>query len=203
MHVDPSAPSLAPRELRQAVRAGVHAAPTAGYCSGFVQANVVILPRAHAWDFLLLCQRNPRPLPLLEVYDPGAVAGPRFAPESDIRTDCPKYVVLQKGQTSYVTDISPYWREDLVTFLIGCSFTFETGLLAAGVPVRHIEMGRNVPMYRTCLQMTPRRSLFRAHGGQHAARARFPGERGGPGHRSFPRGARRARQRRVVPKPWA
>lgn len=155
MHVDPSAPSLAPRELRQAVRAGVHAAPTAGYCSGFVQANVVILPRAHAWDFLLLCQRNPRPLPLLEVYDPGAVAGPRFAPESDIRTDCPKYVVLQKGQTSYVTDISPYWREDLVTFLIGCSFTFETGLLAAGVPVRHIEMGRNVPMYRTCLQMTP------------------------------------------------
>jgi len=144
-----------PAGLRQAIREGRHAGPTAGFCPGRVQANVVILPREQAFDFLLFCQRNPKPLPLLEVYEPGAVAGPRFAPDSDIRTDCPKYVLLQQGQTSEATELTDIWRDDLVTFLLGCSFTFENALQAAQVPVRHIEMGRNVPMYRTNVQMTP------------------------------------------------
>lgn len=147
--------TLSPAAMRQAIREGRHTGPTAGFCPGFVQANVVILPREQAFDFLLLCQRNPRPLPLLEVYEPGAVAGPRFAPGSDIRTDCPRYVLLQDGERREVTDLNDVWRDDLVTFLLGCSFTFESALLAAGAPVRHIEEGRNVPMYRTNVPMTP------------------------------------------------
>lgn len=144
-----------PAALRQAIREGLHTGPTAGLCPGYVQANVVILPREQAFDFLLFCQRNPKPLPLLEVYEPGAVAGPRFAPDSDIRSDCPRYVLLEEGNREEVTTLTEVWREDLVTFLLGCSFTFESALQTAGVPVRHVAMGRNVPMYRTNVQMTP------------------------------------------------
>lgn len=147
--------TASPAAFRQAVRQGLHTGPTAGCCPGHVQVNLVILPQSQAWDFLLLCQRNPRPLPLLEVVEAGRVEAAHLAPGSDLRTDFPKYVLLQDGASREVTDLAPFWRPDLVSFLLGCSFTFEAALLTAGVPVRHLEEGRNVPMYRTNLPLHP------------------------------------------------
>lgn len=144
-----------PVHVRTACREQRHDGPTSGFCPGYAQANVVILPKEHAWDFLLLCQRNPTPLPLLEVYEPGDPVSRSMAPGSDIRTDCPRYIVLESGATRETTDISTVWRDDLVTFLLGCSFTFEAGLLEAGVPVRHMEENSNVPMYRTNVPLKP------------------------------------------------
>jgi uncharacterized protein YcsI (UPF0317 family) len=139
-----------PEDLRAAIRAGAFDRPTAGQAPGFAQANLVILPAAEAADFRAFCERNPRPCPLLEMTAPGDPT-PRFlAPGADLRTDLPRYRVYRDGaQVAEPTDIRDLWRDDLVAFLIGCSFTFESALLAAGVPVRHIECGSNVPMYRT------------------------------------------------------
>ncbi len=142
--------SLSPREVRQAVREGRWAGPTAGMATGFVQANLVILPRDWAFDFLLFCQRNPRPCPLLEVTEPGDWEPRGLAEGADLRSDLPRYRVYREGVlTEEPTDIRTLWREGLVSFLIGCSFTFEGALLEAGLPVRHIERGVNVPMYVT------------------------------------------------------
>lgn len=148
--------TLAPAELRGRFRRGEDARPTAGCASGFVQANLVVLPRDAAFDFLLFCQRNPKPCPLLEVVEAGS-AEPRFmAPGADLRTDLPKYRVYRDGvMVSEPADIGSWWRDDLVSFLLGCSFTFESALIDAGLPVRHVEQGRNVPMYITSLQTAP------------------------------------------------
>lgn len=137
-------------EVRAACRSGSLTGPTPGRALGYVQANLVILPRDWAWDFLLFCQRNPKPCPLLDVTEPGDPE-PRFiAPGADLRTDLPAYRVWENGTlVEEPVDITRFWRSDLVSFLVGCSFTFENALLASGVPVRHIEEGRNVPMYRT------------------------------------------------------
>jgi uncharacterized protein YcsI (UPF0317 family) len=115
-----------------------------------VQANLVILPRDWAFDFLLFCQRNPKSCPVLDVTDPGDHEVKFSAPGSDLRTDLPAYRVWKNGElVAEPHEVGEVWREDLVSFLIGCSFTFETALQSAGVPVRHIEQKRNVPMYRT------------------------------------------------------
>src|SRR4051812_34597976 len=136
--------------IRQACRTGTLTGPTPGLALGYVQANLVILPRDWAFDFLLFCQRNPKPCPLLDVTEPGDPEPRAVAPGADLRTDLPAYRVWENGELVYEpTDVSRYWRDDLVSFVIGCSFTFENALLAAGVPVRHIEQGVNVPMYRT------------------------------------------------------
>ena len=136
--------------VRSACRTGALTGPTAGLALGYVQANLVIVPRDWAFDFLLFCQRNPKPCPLLEVTEPGDPEPKSVAPGSDLRTDLPAYRVWEDGElVAEPTDIRPYWRDDLVSFVIGCSFTFENALLAAGVPVRHIEQGVSVPMYRT------------------------------------------------------
>jgi uncharacterized protein YcsI (UPF0317 family) len=137
-------------DVRAACRHGELTGPTPGLALGYVQANLVVLPKDWAFDFLLFCQRNPKPCPLLDVTEPGDPE-PRFvAPGSDLRTDLPAYRVWRDGVLEGETDnIVRYWRDDLVSFVIGCSFTFENALLAAGVPVRHIEEGVNVPMYRT------------------------------------------------------
>lgn len=136
--------------VRTACRVGELKGPTPGLALGFVQANLVILPRDWAFDFLLFCQRNPKPCPLLDVTEPGDPVPRTVAPDADLRTDLPAYRVWRNGElTDEPNDISRHWRDDLVGFLIGCSFTFETALLTAGVPVRHIEEGVNVPMYRT------------------------------------------------------
>jgi uncharacterized protein YcsI (UPF0317 family) len=145
-----------PEEVRAAIRRGEWTAPTAGLAPGFVQANLVALPAADAFDFLRFCVANPRPCPVLEVTDPGAVEPARMAPGADLRTDVPRYRVYREGeQAGEPTDAADVWQEDLVGFLLGCSFTFERALLAAGLPVRHVEQGVNVPMYRTAVACRP------------------------------------------------
>jgi uncharacterized protein YcsI (UPF0317 family) len=137
-----------PAEAREEFRAGLQT-PTAAWAPGYTQANLVVLPRDAAFDFMLFAQRNPRPCPVLDVTDPGEPFT-HLAPGADLRTDLPSYRVWEHGRcVAQVPDIAGYWRDDLVAFLIGCSFTFDRALAAAGVPVRHVEQGRNVPMFRT------------------------------------------------------
>jgi uncharacterized protein YcsI (UPF0317 family) len=143
-----------PAEVRAACRAGSDL-PTSGLAPGYTQANLVVLPRDWAYDMLLFAQRNPQPVPLLDVTDAGS---PRtaLAPDADLRTDLPRYRVWRDGELAgEPTDVRDLWTGDLVAFLVGCSFTFETALLEAGVPVRHLEQGRNVPMYRTSVPCRP------------------------------------------------
>lgn len=148
--------SLSPAELRGLMRSGQLARPTAGLARGYVQANLVVVPRELAFEFLLFAQRNPRPCPVLDVTDPGSPVPGLIAPGADLRYDLPKYRVYRSGKlVDEVTDIASYWSDDLVAFLLGCSFTFEEALLSAGVPVRHIEEDRNVPMYNTNIPLTP------------------------------------------------
>ena len=148
--------SKSPRDLRSLIRKGEWSTPTAGLAPGYVQANLVILPQAEAFDFLLFCQRNPRPCPLLEVMEPGVTEPTLTAPGADIRSDLPRYRVYRDGVlTREAEDVKEDWRHDLVTFLLGCSFTFEAALMSAGLPVRHIEEGKNVPMYITDIPTTP------------------------------------------------
>jgi uncharacterized protein YcsI (UPF0317 family) len=145
-----------PREVRQQIREGRWRRPTAGLAPGFVQANLVILPRDLAFDFLLFAQRNPKPCPVIEVTDAGSPEPKLSAPGADLRTDIPRYCIYEDGRlTGEASDLRAVWREDLVSFLLGCSFTFETALLAAGVPVRHIEEQVNVPMFITSLPCRP------------------------------------------------
>jgi uncharacterized protein YcsI (UPF0317 family) len=143
-------------EVRAACRRGELTGPTPGLALGYVQANLVVLPKDWAFDFLLFCQRNPKPCPLLDVTEPGDPEPRSVAPGADLRTDLPAYRVWRNGELAdEPRDVTRYWRDDLVGFVIGCSFTFENALLAAGVPVRHIEQGVNVPMYRTNVPCRP------------------------------------------------
>ena len=141
---------MLPREVRALIRQGVITGQTSGMCEGYAQGNLLILPREQAYDFLLFTQRNPKSCPLLEVGDVGSRLVRKMADNADIARDIPKYRVWEYGKLAEeYTDISRFWREDFVYFLIGCSFSFEGELLSAGVPVRHIEEGKNVPMYLT------------------------------------------------------
>jgi len=142
--------SLTPQQLRHCIRTGEWQGPTSGLAPGYTQANVVIVPRALAYDFLLFCQRNPQPCPLLEVLDAGYPEPREFAPGADIRTDIPRYRVYRAGLLVDEPDnITAYWHDDLVSFLVGCSFTFETPLQEAGIRIRHQDLGVNVPMFIT------------------------------------------------------
>lgn len=139
-----------PSQIRELIRKKKITGPTAGFAEGFAQANLMIVKKELAFDFLLFCQRNPAACPLLDVLDPGDPVPRRSAPQADIRTDFPKYRIYRKGiLEEEVTDISAYWEDDMVGFLIGCSFTFEHALMLNDIPVRHIEDGHNVPMYQT------------------------------------------------------
>ena len=169
---------VTPREIRALCRSGVFDRPTAGAALGYAQVNLMILREALAQDFQAFCLRNPRPCPVLEVTPPGVWEPVCLAPGADLRTDLPRYRVLRNGVcVDRPTDILKYWPDgpagrepdpgaagvrasrpgysDLVAFLIGCSFTIESALLDAGLPVRHIEAGVNVPMYRTNIETTP------------------------------------------------
>ncbi|HYG45577.1 MAG TPA: putative hydro-lyase [Bordetella sp.] len=142
-------------------RAGLLTGPTANVASGHVQANLAILPAGVADDFLRFCQRNPKPCPLLAVSEPGDPSLPGLGRDIDVRSDIPRYRVWRNGQlTDEPTDVRGLWRDDLVAFLIGCSFSFEEAMLDNGLPVRHIEQGCNVPMYRTSIPTEPA-GLFR------------------------------------------
>jgi uncharacterized protein YcsI (UPF0317 family) len=138
------------QRLRDEIRKGEFRGSTAGLAPGVAQANLVVLPTTEAADFHAFCLANPKPCPLLEMTAPGDPVPHSLAPTADLRTDLPRYRVYRDGVLAEErTEISGLWRDDLVAFLIGCSFTFERALLEAGVPVRHVELGRNVPMYRT------------------------------------------------------
>jgi uncharacterized protein YcsI (UPF0317 family) len=145
-----------PKEIRALIREGKIDFNTSGMCGGFAQANLVILPKKLAYDFLLFAQRNPKSCPVLEVGDAGSKNLKIIANDIDIARDLPRYRIYEKGIfTGEYTDVSRFWREDLVSFLIGCSFSFESALLDADVPVRHIEEGKNVPMYMTDIDCVP------------------------------------------------
>ena len=145
-----------PAQMRRAIRQGKYQGPTAGLCMGFAQCNLIALPKSLAYDFLLFAQRNSRACPVLEVSDAGSRRLEWLAQDLDLARDFPRYRLYENGElTGEYTDAEALWRPDLVSFLIGCSFSFEGALLEAGLPVRHIEQGRNVPMYRTNLPCRP------------------------------------------------
>ena len=143
-------------EVRRLARSGELSGPTAGMAMGYVQANLVVVSREFAADFRAFCEYNPKPCPLLDMTEPGDPEPRKIAPGADIRTDLPRYCVYRDGQlVDEPVDLLKWWRADLVAFLLGCSYTFENALLKAGVPVRHIEEGRNVPMFRTNIACRP------------------------------------------------
>jgi uncharacterized protein YcsI (UPF0317 family) len=190
---------LTPAALRSRIRAGEHRGNTSGFAPGHVQCNIVILPEAAAGDFLRFCQANPRPCPLLAVSPtPGDPTLPGLG-DIDIRTDLPRYRVFEHGDTTAEPDaITDRWREDFVTFALGCSFSFEEALLADGLEVRNVSQGCNVPMYRSsipCAAAGPFRGdmvvSMRPYRAADAIRAiqictRFPAVHGAPVHLGDP-----------------
>jgi uncharacterized protein YcsI (UPF0317 family) len=141
---------LTPKEIRTLIRRAKWDKPTAGMAMGYAQANLVILPQKYAFDFLLFCQRNPKPCPLLEVLEPGKYRTEFLSSDADIRTDIPRYHIYRKGKLeAIVKEIRSLWKKDFVTFLIGCSFSFEEALLRSKISIRHIEENKNVSMYIT------------------------------------------------------
>jgi uncharacterized protein YcsI (UPF0317 family) len=190
---------LSAQAARQAIRQGQWTGHTSGLADGHVQGNVVILPEALAHDFLRYCQRNPKPCPLLAVSEPGEAKLPSLGQDIDICTDVPRYRVWRDGVlVDEPTDISSLWRKDLVTFIIGCSFSFEQALLEAGLPLRHIQQNRNVAMYRSNIATEaagafhgPMVVSMRPFKAQDAIRAiqitsRFPDVHGAPVHMGDP-----------------
>ena len=145
-----------PKEVRAVIRRGELVRPTTGLAPGYAQANLVILPKDIACDFLLFCQRNPKPCPILEVTDPGKYELSLVACGADIRFDVPLYRVYRHGElVAEKSDVASYWSDDLVCFLLGCSFTFESALIRAAIPLRHINEGKNVAMYVTNIEARP------------------------------------------------
>jgi len=188
-------------EARARIRRGEHTGQTAGMGPGLVQGNIAILPADWADDFLRFCLRNPKPCPLLAVGEPGRPDLPTLGRDIDIRTDVPRYRIFRDGvAVASPTDIAEFWRDDLVTFVLGCSLSFEWPLIDAGLRIRHIEAGTTVPMYRTKIETAP---AGRFHGKlvvsmrpfrpAEAIRAvqvtsRFPGVHGAPVHIGLPAG---------------
>jgi len=188
-----------PREVRRAIREGRHAGHTAGLARGYVQGNVCILPQEYAEEFRAFCEKNPKPCPLLAMSKPGEPQLPALGADLDIRTDVPRYRVFRYGELHGEVDgLEALWRDDLVTFVLGCSFSFEEALLDAGLRLRYVEEGRNVPMYRTSLETEPagrfRGKLvvsMRPFTPADAIRAieitsRYPRVHGSPVHMGFP-----------------
>jgi uncharacterized protein YcsI (UPF0317 family) len=201
-----------PREVRRAIRERRHTGHTAGLARGYVQGNVCILPRAYAADFRAFCEKNPKPCPLLAMSEPGNPGLPALGKDLDIRTDVPRYRVFRDGVLEgEVADLKALWRDDLVSFVLGCSFSFEEALMAAGLRLRYVEQGRNVPMYRTSIDTVP---AGRFHGKlvvsmrpfkpADAIRAieitsRYPRVHGSPVHMGFPEAIGIA----DLERPWA
>jgi uncharacterized protein YcsI (UPF0317 family) len=143
------------RDARHAIRGGEFKGPTAGVAPGYVQGNLAILPAAIAGDFLRFCQLNPKPCPLLAASAPGDFRLPTLAEDLDIRTDIPRYRVFRHGElVDEPSDIRAHWRDDLVAFVLGCSFSFEEALVEDGIELRHITCNATVPMYRTSIATT-------------------------------------------------
>ena len=141
---------------RLRIRAGDFSGTTAGLAPGNVQANLVILPMALANDFLRFAQANPKPCPVLAVSGPGDPRLPGLGEDLDIRSDLPRYRVWRRGElVEEPFDLFDVWGDDLVSFALGCSFSFEEALVEDGIELRHITCGSNVPMYRTNIPCAP------------------------------------------------
>lgn len=194
------APAKAARQARLAVRSGAHRTHTAGLAPGHVQGNLCIVPREYAADFRLFCERNPKPCPVLGVSEPGDWRLPSLGADLDLRTDIPGYRVFENGiHKEDVQDLKTLWKEDLVAFVLGCSFSFEQALMEAGLRLRYVEQGKNVPMYRTRIDTAaagPFRGKLvvsmRPFNGADAIRAieitsRYPRVHGSPIHIGDPR----------------
>ena len=154
------AKDLTPAQLREEIRAGKWKTPTTGVAPGYVQANLVMLPQDAAFYFLLFCVRNPKPCPILDVLEPGQVE-PKIAKDADLRTDLPKYRIFEQGKLKdEVEDVRNVFHDEMVSFLLGCSFSFEAALVAAGVPVRNLEEDKNVSMYITSRDCQPAGPFF-------------------------------------------
>lgn len=185
--------------VRNACRSGKFTGQTSGLAPGFAQANLVILPESAAAQFREFCQKNPKPCPLLEVTEAGDPCPHQSTPTADLRTDLPRYRVWKSGElVEEPTSIEHLWQDNLVSFLIGCSFTFEAELVRSRLSVRHIDLGVNVPMYRTNVECEPA-GIFsgplvvsmRPFSPADAIRAvqitgRFPAVHGAPVHLGFP-----------------
>lgn len=147
---------LSPNEARALIRAGKLDQPTSGMCKSHVQANLVIVPKSLAYDFLLFAQRNPKPCPILDVTDIGNPEPKFMAPGADLRYDLARYRIYKHGKlVDEVSNLENYWQDDLVGFLLGCSFSFESAMMNASIPIRHIEDNHNVPMYITNIDTVP------------------------------------------------
>ncbi len=188
-----------PREIRRAIRRREHTGHTVGLAPGYVQGNLCIVPQQHAADFLLFCQRNPKPCPVLAVSEPGEPRLPALGNDLDIRTDIPSYRVFRDGKKAAdVENLNELWTKDSVAFVLGCSFSFEEALMEAGLPLRYVEQKKNVPMFRTSVDTAPagpfRGKLvvsMRPFKPADAIRAiqitsRFPGVHGAPVHLGRP-----------------
>ena len=147
---------LSPKELRQIIREGKFTRMTGGMCPGYVQANLVILHKEYAEDFLLFAKRNPKPIPLLEVTEPGDHYTHVMADHADILSDLSGYNIFRHGElVEQCTDVTKYWTEDMVCFLIGCSHSFEKALEDAGIEVRNNTDGHPVSVYKTSIPCNP------------------------------------------------
>ena len=186
--------------VRQRIRSGAWTGHTSGLAERQVQGNVVILPERQATDFLRFCQRNPKPCPVLAVSEPGSFSLPTLGKDIDIRTDVPKYRVWRHGEmTEELHDITAMWQQDWVTFVLGCSFSFEQALMDDGIPLRHVQQGRNVAMFKTSIPAEPAGEFhgplvvsMRPMTASDAIRAvqitsRFPNVHGAPVHLGDPR----------------
>jgi uncharacterized protein YcsI (UPF0317 family) len=180
---------------RLAIRAGKHRGSTSGLAPGFVQGNLAILPKSIAGDFLRFAQLNPKPCPIIGTSAPGDWRVPELGEDLDIRTDIPRYRVWKNGEIVAEPDnIKDVWRDDLVSFVIGCSFSFEEALMADGIEMRHIALNKTVPMFRTSVETKPAGPFhgpmvmsMRPMTPAHAIRAvqittRFPSVHGAPVH---------------------
>ncbi len=145
---------MTPLELRTLSTQGAFDKSTSGYCDGYVQANLVALPEKCAQDFETFCRSNPKPCPLLEVVGPGKHTTSKLADEADLRNVIPRYKVWIDGEARHdVQEITSFYQDDLVFFLLGCSFSFESALIRAGIALRHVEEGKNVSMYNTSVDL--------------------------------------------------
>ncbi|WP_404407096.1 putative hydro-lyase [Jeotgalibacillus malaysiensis] len=186
---------LTPSQARELIRKGEWSKPTSGMANGYIQTNLAVLPKELAFEFLLFCQRNPKACPIIDVIEEGSAVAALAAPDSNVKTDIPKYRIYRDGHfTEERNEVTDIWTDDMVGFLIGCSFTFEEALLKNGIPIRHIEEGCNVPMYKTSIACEkagrfegPTVVSMRPMTEQQAIRAvqvtsRFPSVHGAPIH---------------------
>jgi len=128
------------RAVREAIRGGRWDGVTHGLAGGFVQANLVVVPRDNAFDFLRFCILNPKPCPVIEVLAVGDPITRTCARDADIRTDLSRYRVYRDGVlVEEVPDLRRHWRDDHVGFLLGCSLSFDRAMLDANIPIPHLE----------------------------------------------------------------